>query len=163
MVRRSFLSIFEHGRTADLLGATVLAWFAICLTFPGDTLANQGFKTFRIMGLDEIMIAVPLAIVATLRIVALIINGAWRRTPLLRAIGACIGAGIFGSMGMAFGWPYIEAWIKLIRTSPNWDTILVNMHHLPGASTGAATYTVLALFELISAARAGADIRIAKK
>ena len=61
MVRRSFLSIFEHGRTADLLGATVLAWFAICLTFPGDTLANQGFKTFRIMGLDEIMIAVPLA------------------------------------------------------------------------------------------------------
>jgi hypothetical protein len=143
MARRIAFALIEHGRATEWLTSSVLLVFAAVLALPGDTLASPGFMVLREFGFDEAMVSTPLALVAAGRIVALYINGNWRRSPELRAVGAVIGSAIFGFLALSFGWPY------LVGVSSS-------------ASTGAATYTVLALFDVLAAYRSGADVRLAR-
>lgn len=135
-----FLNMFEHGRATEWLTSFILLGFAVALAAPGDTLASSaGFRAFVQFNLSEASISTPLAIIAVLRIVALQINGRWRRSPLLRLAGAVLGAALFSILGMAFLWP------SLIYGAP--------------LSTGVATYFLLAFFDGLSAYRSAADAR----
>lgn len=148
------LNLMEHGRALEWLTSSVLLGFALTLALPGDTLAGQGFVAFRKMGLDEAMIGVPLAFVSTQRLAALHINGAWRRSPVLRMIGAVIGCGIFAMLAMAFGLPYIDALVR----SALWDQPLQ-----VGPSTGAAVYSLLAAADALATHRSAADVGFARR
>ena len=133
--------LIEHGRAAEWLSAIVLAGFAITLALPGDSLAPESYRVFREMGFDEVAVATPLALLAAGRLAALYINGAWRRSPFMRLIGAVAGTVIFFMLSAAFAWPFLTGSAAL--------------------STGASTYLVLALFDALAAYRSGADARLA--
>lgn len=144
MMRRIANALVEHGRALEWLTSLVLLGFALTLALPGDTLSLSGsYRGFRNLGLDEAAISTPLALIAAARLVALYINGAWRRSPVMRAAGAAVGGAVFFMLSVTFSWDW-----------------------LTGASvalgTGGATYAMLGLFDVLAAYRSGADVRIAR-
>jgi hypothetical protein len=94
------------------------------------------------MGIHETIMAIPLAAVAFMRMVGLHINGRWKRSPMLRMIGAIAGAGAFAMLGSAFLGPYVAG--------------------LSPLSTGPGVYFLLALSDTLAAYRSGTDVRMAK-
>lgn len=137
------LNMMEQGRATEWLAATVLLTFAMVLSVPGETTTSTaGFRTFMQLGLDDAALAAPLGLLATARMAALYINGAWKRSPIIRMVGSICGASVFAMVGMAFFWPTIE--------------------HGTAVSTGAIYFT-LALFDALSAYRSGADVRMVKQ
>lgn len=137
--------LLQHGRALEWLTSAALLAFAITLALPGDTLlSSPSFSGFVDMGLDEAAIAMPISWIAASRMAGLYVNGAWRRSPLLRMVGAILGAGIFAFLSTMFAMPYLTG-------------------QQPGLSTGAGVYLVLAFFDLLAAYRTGADVGHAKR
>lgn len=144
MVRVSDM-LLQHGRALEWLTSCALLVFALTLALPGDTLAsNPSFRGFVAMGLDETAIAMPLSWIAAARMAGLYINGAWKRSPLLRMLGAIVGAVVFGGLSIMFAGPYV------FGTSP-------------ALTTGAGVYAVLCAFDLLAAYRTGADFGHAQR
>jgi peptidoglycan/LPS O-acetylase OafA/YrhL len=121
-------------RVLEWQGAALTMAWAVTLALPGDTLSLPGFAAFA-----EIMWAVLTFVIASVRMVALYVNGHWRRTPLLRALTAAIGAGLWFSMASLFHG----------KVGP-----------LP---PGVLVCSVLAALDVLSAWRSGRDITIAKR
>lgn len=137
--------LLQHGRALEWLTSCALLVFALTLALPGDTLASSpSFSGFLDAGLDEAAIAMPLSWIAAMRMAGLYINGAWRRSPLLRMVGAIIGAGVFGFLAVMFAVPYLTG-------------------QQVALSTGAGLYAVLCVFDLLAAYRTGADVGHAKR
>ena len=129
----------RHGRGLEWMTSALLLVFAITLALPGDTLAeNPGFAGFLSAGLNEAALALPLSWIALLRMAGLVINGAWRRSPLLRMIGAVLGAGIFAFLAMIFALPWC-------------------LGQQPALGIGTGTCAVACLSDLLAAYRTGAD------
>lgn len=141
-VKRIASALIEHGRASEWLTSSVMLAFALVLAVPGDTMTGRGFSMMVRMGFDEATVAVPLALVGSARLAALYINGNWRRSPMLRRIGATVGSTFFAMLGMAFLWPSLEV------GSP--------------VSTAVSTYFVLSIFDGLAAYRSGADARLAR-
>lgn len=137
--------LLQHGRALEWLTSFALLAFAMTLALPGDTLASSpSFMGFLDAGLDETAIAMPLSWIAAMRMAGLYINGAWRRSPILRMVGAIIGAGVFGYLSVTFAIPYVVG-------------------QQPALTTGAGIYAVLCVFDLLAAYRTGADVGHAKR
>ena len=137
------LNIMEQGRATEWLASAVLLTFAMVLAVPGETTTStSGFRTFVQLGLDDAALAAPLGLIATARMSALYVNGAWKRSPIVRTVGSVAGASIFAMIGMAFVWPMFDVGAAL--------------------STGAVYFT-LAAFEALSAYRSGADVRMVQQ
>lgn len=132
-----------HGRLAEWLTSTVMVVFAIILALPGDTMDGGAFRVLSFWGFNETSLAVPTAMIGGARLMALYVNGSWRRSPLIRTIGAAFGAAMFAFMAVSFFWPF------LIGVTP-------------AVSTGVGTYGVLALFDIFAAYRSGHDVRISR-
>lgn len=142
--RKVWLTLMEHGRALEWLTAFVLLNFAITLALPGDTLAGgPAYRGFINLGLDEAALTLGLTILGVGRLAALYINGAWRRSPHLRAAGAMAGGSVFVMLAVTFGW----LWITGAPGAP------------PGLGTGSLTYLTLGVFDFIAAYRSGADAR----
>ena len=148
MPKRIAFAIIEHGRATEWLTSTVLLVFALTLMMPGDTMGRAGFAPFRAMGFDEAMLSTPLALIASARLAALYINGQWRRSPVMRAVGAIVGATVFTMLSVTFGWAWLVSG-ALFQSSV-------------ALTTGVGTYLVLAAFDVLAAYRSGADVRIAR-
>lgn len=146
------LNIVEQGRGIEWATSAVLIMFSLILMLPGNTLASPAFKAFVSLGLTEITIAVPLMLVGVARMVALYLNGHWRRSPILRMVGAILGASIFGMLTVAFAAPTVELLIAGRYVTP-----------VSGPSTGAGTYFVLVACDLLAVFRSGADVRVSRK
>lgn len=136
------LNLIEQGRATEWLASMCLLSFAITLALPGDTLDGASFSAFRDVGFDEALVSTPLAVLAVARLTALYINGAWRRSPVMRMCGAVFGASIFGMLTAAFLWPTLAYGAPI--------------------STGCGVYFTLAVFDGLSAYRSGADVRLAR-
>ncbi|QPM89392.1 hypothetical protein [Pseudooceanicola algae] len=144
MPRRIAFALIEHGRATEWLTSLVLLGFAMTLALPGDTFTmSPSYQGFRNLGFDEAAISTPLSLLASMRLVALYVNGSWQRTPMLRAVGAVVGATVFTMLTITFAW--------------NWIT-----HSNIALSTGPATYGTLALFDFLAAYRSGADVRASR-
>lgn len=132
--------LMQHGRALEWATSAVLLGFAVALALPGNTLdASQSYSGFTQMGLDEAAMVLCLSIVAMMRMTGLWINGAWKRSPLLRMIGAILGAGFFLSLAAVFAVPYA-------------------LGAAPAINTGVTSYLVLGLADLLAAHRAAADV-----
>jgi hypothetical protein len=55
----------------------------------------DGYLIFEYLGVPKIVPIVFLGIIGVLRVIALYINGSWKRTPFIRAVGAISGAIFF--------------------------------------------------------------------
>ena len=138
MGRHVVTALIQHGRVAEWLTSLVLLTFAITLALPGNTLRINGYRGFAELGFDEASLSTPLALLACARLAALYVNGAWRRSPLMRAVGAAVGAAVYLMLSVTFAW----AWFADDRAS---------------LGTASGTYLVLGLFDLLAAYRSGAD------
>lgn len=58
--------------------------------FPGDTMALRSYRLLAVIAPEYVWAAWSLSIGA-IRMIALYINGSWRRTPLIRAVCAMLG------------------------------------------------------------------------
>ena len=137
------LNLLEQGRATEWLTSFVLLGFAFTLSLPGSTLSGASFRAFTEIGTDDATVAFPLAVLAAMRMCALFINGNWKRSPILRMIGAIIGSAVFAMLSMAFYWP------TLAYGAP--------------VSTGVSAYFILAAFDALSAYRSGADVRLGQQ
>lgn len=72
-----------------MLAAMMLAW-GIGLMLPGDTMSLPQYRMLGAIAPETVWAAWSISI-GTVRIIALYVNGAWRRTPLIRAFGAILG------------------------------------------------------------------------
>ena len=102
MLTRMRMSIIEHGRATEWTTSAVMMSFAVILWMPGDTFGSPGYRGFVAVGITEATAAWPLFFIGATRCVALYINGSWRRTPVLRMIGAILGAGLFLMLASLF-------------------------------------------------------------
>lgn len=130
-----------HGRLAEWLTAAIMIVFAVTLAMPGDMIAESPiFAFFDRFGIEEGMLAVSMGAVGAARMMALYINGSWRRTPWIRMAGSTLGAAMFAFLSVSFTWPFFSG---LRETFPL----------LPGM------FAVFSLFDIIAAYRAGYDAR----
>ena len=137
-------SLLQHGRALEWLTSGVILVFACTLALPGNTLAtSSAFVAFVSLGADEAALVLPLTFIAVMRMAGLWINGNWQRSPLLRCIGAALGAGIFLALGLLFSVPYLAGTTDAL-------------------TTGVGTYLVLAAFDILAAYRSAADVAHSK-
>jgi hypothetical protein len=117
-----------------------MLWWALCLAFPGDTLAAPSFTSFhRYDWMTEEFWAGTFGAIGAARLVALYINGRWPKTPIIRIVGAGFGA---------LSWAQV-AWL-ITEGTFNKNGVL---------STGTGMYSILALADLLSIFRASFDAR----
>ncbi|WP_116082132.1 hypothetical protein [Tropicimonas sp. IMCC34011] len=148
-------AVVANGRGLEWLTSLILLGLAAALATPGDTLSmSVSYSGFIAAGFTETIFIVLLLIVAAERLFGLWRNGHWRRSPILRFIGAIVGAAIFAGLAAGFAWPWIAA--ISITTDP-----LTVSFGLP-MSTGVPVYALLAWADLQAAYRSGADIRVCR-
>ncbi|WP_147100837.1 hypothetical protein [Paracoccus aurantiacus] len=132
--------LLQHGRALEWMTSAMLLAFAVTLALPGDTLAaSPSFASFVSAGLDEAALAMPISWIAAMRMAGLYVNGAWRRSPLLRMIGAVLGVGVFAFLATMFALPWLTGQQSAL-------------------GIGAGVYAVACLFDLLAAYRTGADV-----
>lgn len=132
--------ILAQGRALEWLTSAILLSYALTLAMPGDTFGpNSAWYAFSKMGLSEVNVAVPVAVLAILRMSALVINGMWRRSPVLRMAGGAMGAFCFGVITSVSAYPYLAGFSPVI-------------------STGFGVYLLLTTADIIATYRAGADV-----
>lgn len=133
-----------NGRMAEWLTSALMLMFAATLALPGDLVAqNAVFAFFSHFGISETMLAFSMGVIGSARMMALYINGNWRRTPWIRMGGAMLGAALFAFLAISFMWPFASGLQSVLTI-------------LPGH------YLVLAVFDLIAAYRSGYDARLVK-
>lgn len=137
------INLLEHGRATEWLTSITMLAFAVILALPGDTFGGESFVGFKALGLDEATVGITMALIGSMRISALFINGNWLRSPMFRLAGAIAGAGVFASLSMSFLWPTLA-------------------YGLP-FSTGFGSYLILAGFDALAAYRSGADVRLGQQ
>lgn len=137
--------LLQHGRALEWVTALVIFGWAITLALPGDTIGDSpSFAGFTMAGVTEAPLILAFTLVAIMRMSGLYINGAWRRSPILRMVGAILGAGLFLCLSILFTIPYLTG----EQTS---------------LSTGPAVYLVLFLADILAAYRTGADVRASQR
>jgi len=121
----------------------VLVGFGISFSLPGETLSVDGYHVLADIGLTDFYLAMFMTILGVLRLVALYINGSWKRTPTIRMYGAIVGAAVFMSFAVGFFLPIVT------KTMP------------PNTAWG--TYLILALWDIYASYKAGNDVRATRK
>jgi len=72
-----------------LLASMMVAW-GVGLMLPGDTMLLPQYRLLAAIAPEPVWAAWSLSM-GSIRIIALYVNGSWRRTPLLRVMGATLG------------------------------------------------------------------------
>ncbi|MBQ0802969.1 MAG: hypothetical protein KBT76_14655 [Sulfitobacter litoralis] len=138
-------TLLQNGRATEWQNSIIILIFALTLALPGDTLSTSvAFAAFRQLGMDEVALAVPLTIIAIMRMAGLFINGNWRRSPVLRCVGAVLGAGLFMGLAVLFAVPALSGQSAAL-------------------TTGAGVYLALAAFDVLAAYRSAADASFYKQ
>lgn len=62
----------------------------------------NGYTLFTTLEIPKIYVAIAIGVIGLLRMLALYINGRWRRTPAIRAVGAVLGALLFSLLSAGY-------------------------------------------------------------
>lgn len=104
-----------HHRVIELYFASVMTVLGMILLADGSTFDTQFYAYIRDTMHEEVAGAILLC-AGTVRMLAILINGAWRPSPPLRFLGCIIGAQFWGLMAVSFwvgatsGIPGMLAW-----------------------------------------------------
>jgi hypothetical protein len=90
-----FRNPFYQERLPEWMSATAMFLAFWQLVFLSDFSTAQGYTFFEFIGIPREYPIYFLGVVGLLRVVALTINGSWKRTPQIRKIGAFVGAVFF--------------------------------------------------------------------
>jgi hypothetical protein len=90
-----------HHRVIELYFSTVMLALGLVLLAPGASFDAANYAYLRATLTEETAGAV-LGCVGGLRLVAVIVNGAWRPSPLVRFAGCVVGAQFWGMMAVSF-------------------------------------------------------------
>lgn len=121
-------------RTLEWIAACAILAAGVLLAMPGETFDNSpAYLPFEAVAPEHVWAAFAVSVGLT-RMVALWINGSWRRSPILR--------GATSIMGVAF-------WMLIIA--------LVMHAQLSGPAMSLAAFGALLTIDLISAWRSGRD------
>lgn len=138
-LRHTFL---QNGRGLEWLTSSIFIGLAVIFAVPGDTLsASRSFAGFVGLGMVEGMLILVCTAIGLIRYSGLWANGNVRSSPIWRGVGAIVGAGVFASLSAIFAVPYLTG-------------------QQDALNTGVGTYLVLALFDVLAAYRAFADVGI---
>lgn len=88
-------SPFYKERIPEWITASAMLMAFIQLIFSSDVTTAEWHQLFEAAGIERMIPIIGLGIVGFLRVIALYINGSWKRTPLIRAVGAIVGAAFF--------------------------------------------------------------------
>lgn len=129
------------GRWSEWALSYVHLAFGVALMLPGETMTSASYADLGRLG-GETAVGLAFGAVGIARVVALIINGWWCRSPHVRMWGATFGFLAFLVLAVSFAASSLTA----------------------GAlSTAATTYAVLALVDLGNLWRAAEDAAIAER
>ncbi|MGE4340678.1 MAG: hypothetical protein AB7E55_32715 [Pigmentiphaga sp.] len=79
-------------RMFEMFSASVMfSWGAAMLAIPTAVTPNSAYRAFIEQGIPEDLIGAIMCLAGLAWLVALVINGLHRRTPLVRALGASVG------------------------------------------------------------------------
>lgn len=121
-------------RTLEWISAGAILAAGILLAMPGATFSNSpGYAAFAAVAPENVWAAFCCA-VGLVRMVALWINGQWRRSPILRGATSVMG---------------VCLWMLVVS--------LIMHASLPGPAMVLAPYGALLTIDLISAWRSGRD------
>lgn len=120
-----------------LISGLLLSWGISVLMQPGMFESNPAFHYMTMIG-GQIHWGLCALIVGSARGVALFVNGAWRRTPIIRIFAAFISAFI-------------------------WTQILIGLLHSPIPTTALAFFPWFIAADFYSVFRAGADVVVASR
>lgn len=144
---RTALFAFLTARPTDgtraveyMLAWMMLGWGLVVGWWPGDVMVGPTFATL-IGIMSEQSWANVAVTVGTLRLVALIVNGSWRRTPLLRFVGAACGMLWWSLLGALY-----------------WGSVINGATAFPNL----AIYPIAVFFEGYSCYRCGHDANVQK-
>lgn len=131
-------TVYTPSRALEWHCAWTAFAFAAILFSPGSTFSTSpSFQAFAEV-MSETSWATLVLVIALVRFAALIVNGHYHRTPILRALTAAAGAGLWAYMAILFYRPEAGA-----------------------LGTGCGVYLVLAASDGFSAWRSGRDGMIA--
>lgn len=130
-------------RGVEWFSAFGMCLWAAILAAPGDTFGRQAYSEFIAHGYTEEQVAAIFGSVGAARVIALFINGAWPKSPIVRIIGAAAGVVLWTD-------------VAYLLNKSAWETTHVY-------STGPAFYALLAVFEVGSVYRAAFDARYKPK
>lgn len=133
-------TVYTPARDLEWCAAAMALAFGGVLALPGATFSTGAHWARFAAIASEGQWATVMLTLAFVRMAALTINGRWRRTPLLRALCAVLGAAVWGYVAMLMYAPV-----------------------LGGIQTGVGVYTVAALADVWSAWRSGRDIPVAER
>ena len=86
---------FYKERLPEWITASAMLLAFIQLVLLSDIDSADGYLVFEAIGIDKLIPICALGVIGFLRVIALYINGSWKRTPLIRAVGAIVGAVFF--------------------------------------------------------------------
>lgn len=82
-------------RIPEWINAATMLLASVQLLWLSSIETAEGFTLFIMLGIPIIIPIVLIGVVGLARLIALYINGRWRKTPLIRAVGAISGAMFF--------------------------------------------------------------------
>lgn len=142
ITRRQYSDLTAAGRIFEWYSAFALLAFGLTLLMPDDTFSSsRSWEGFVRFGLTENFGGVSAGGVGIIWGAALYINGAWRRSPLLRCGCAMLGGLFWGSISGSF------AAAHFVYGQP--------------LSTAIGTYGLLCAFTFFAARRAAYDASLA--
>lgn len=104
--------VFKWVRLPEWYNSCVLILFGFQLLANPEIINSPSYSGFVLMRFNNVVLGSLLILVGLVRGIALYINGRWNPTPIIRAIGAAIGAQLFMSITVSFilsppntGWP----------------------------------------------------------
>lgn len=89
----------EGTRSLEWALAFLMVGWGTVLLLPGETLDNPSYRWIAVLAPEAFWASLSIW-VGALRLIALTINGRWRRTPLLRLAGAVLGFVWFLTLGV---------------------------------------------------------------
>lgn len=144
MLKTAILSLLTTSSTGNngqtraveyMLAWLMIGWGSMLAWYPGDILVGLTYR-FVVAFATEHTWAIVSLTAGTLRIIALIINGAWRRTPLVRFCAAAFGLLWWTTLGGLY-------WLAVLKGGAPFPNIL--------------SYAVFVYFEAYSCYRCGQD------
>jgi hypothetical protein len=134
-ITASLRQTFHYRASEWALACITLLWSLILLANPNLFVENPSLRSLGSMASQDVWVS-GMLVAGGGRLVVLMINGAWHRTPHLRALGAFCSCFF-------------------------WLEISLGLWHSGIASTGLAVYPVLLLLDSYNVLRAAGDARLA--